>query len=120
MIYDGITYLPDYKGKYYCKFECHDKNYPPPKWLTEKGFTKHLEKCKGKPDKELVYVPETPKIAKIFCNCQDCGDPILEMTSCWKMHNKTVCIDCYRPYFEKGIGFHGPAGWEPPGITLEG
>lgn len=33
-----------------CPYRCHDKNYPAPKWKTEKGYLKHLETCIKNPD----------------------------------------------------------------------
>jgi hypothetical protein len=44
------------------------------------------------------------------------------MESCWWMEGKVVCVTsgCWEEYFERGIGFHCPAGWTPPGIALEG
>lgn len=59
-------------------------------------------------------------VQELFANCPDCDQPIYKLTSCWWMRDKITCIDCHEPYLEAGIGHHAPAGWDPPGITLEG
>lgn len=115
MIHGEKEYLPDFAGYYRCPNPCSNPNYPKPKWKSDKGFAKHLDGCIAK-----EYVAPAAVGPEHFADCPDCGQEILKLTSCWKMHRKTVCIDCHEPYLEAGIGFHGPADWEPPGITLEG
>jgi hypothetical protein len=119
MIVDGVEYLPDYRGRFYCPHVCESPNYPQPHWSTEKGFAGHLAKCKGKPENVGVWVkpPEPPKT--VWGVCADCGADILEMTSYWHMSERFVCIACYLPYYEQGMGFHDCCGLEL-GVALEG
>ena len=60
-----------------------------------------------------------PKKGKVFWkSCPDCGSAIYEMTSYWHMPDRFVCIGCYLPYYEMGIGFHDCACLEFPDSTL--
>ena len=49
IIFENVVIKPSKSGYYKCPFNCHDSRYPQPKWKTEKGFMKHLEKCNMKP-----------------------------------------------------------------------
>lgn len=50
IIFDGVKITQTKAGFWKCPFGCHvDKRYPTPKWKTEKGFIKHLEKCSKTP-----------------------------------------------------------------------
>lgn len=120
MKHGGREYLPDHKGRFFCPWKCHDPNYPPKNWLTEKGFSGHLAKCKAKPEPELEYVAPATVGPEYFADCADCGEPILKLTSCWRMRDKITCIDCHEPYLESGMGHHDCAGLEFPGFVLEG
>ena len=40
---------PSKTGYYRCPFGCGRKDYPAPKWKTEKGFMKHLNECYYRP-----------------------------------------------------------------------
>jgi hypothetical protein len=111
--YDGKTYERDSRGKYRCPRRCGREDYPQPSWLSDKGFLKHLEECRewGPPP-----VAEREK----FADCPDCLKPIWKMTTCWWMHDRIVCPDCYHPYFDVGKGHWDAAGLELPCFTLDG
>lgn len=120
MTFEGFDYQPWRDGKFRCPHKCSDPNYPQRTWSSEKGFAKHLAECKGKPEPVLEWVAP-PKTARIkHSDCPDCGGPIWEMSSCWWMRDRIVCLECYRPYFDAGKGHLEPAGWNPPGMALEG
>lgn len=56
---------------------------------------------------------------KVWGECPDCGVIIWEMASVWWMHDRIVCVGCFLPYYEAGIGHHDAAGLVLPGMTLE-
>lgn len=68
--------------------------------------------------KQWVPPPE-PEPVK-FMDCPDCGAVIYRCDSVWQMATRAVCFDCREEYQSRGLGFHGPAGLEMPGIVLEG
>lgn len=113
--YDSKTYERDSRGKYRCPNRCGHPDYPQPSWVTDKGFLKHLAECEAK-----VWTPEPVQENAWFCDCPDCGLPIWTLTSCWWMHDKIVCLDCYLPYFEAGVGHIDGAGLELPIFALDG
>ena len=49
IIFEGVVIKPTKSGYYKCPFNCYDSRFPQPKWKTEKGFMKHLQKCNMKP-----------------------------------------------------------------------
>ena len=110
----------DRDGFFRCPNRCGNPDYPQPKWKTEEGFAGHMAKCKAKPEPELVWVPEPKAAREKFGECPDCGSILWKMSSCWWMHGRIVCVACYRPYFEAGIGHHDACGLTLPGLTLEG
>lgn len=55
IIFENVTIKPSKLGYYKYPFKCHDSRYPQPKWKTEKGFMKHLEKCNMKPSTVLKH-----------------------------------------------------------------
>lgn len=113
--YNGKGYERDSRGKYRCPQRCGHPDYPQPSWTTEKGFLKHLESCQG----ALTWTPE-PKEGRVkYGDCEDCGAVIWMFSSVWEMRDRTICIDCYRPYFEAGVGFHSSAGLVLPHIVLQ-
>lgn len=63
------------------------------------------------------WSPDAPQEKKVWGFCEDCGATIYETTSYWYVPNRIVCIDCWKPYHEKGVGFHDCAGFDPY-ITL--
>jgi hypothetical protein len=117
--FEGNTYGRDSRGKYRCPHKCHDPNWPPKSWVSDAGFLKHLGECKGKPEPELPWSPIAPQEREKFADCPDCLKPIWKMSSYWEMRGGFCCIDCYRPYFEQGLGFHAPAGLDLPELALE-
>lgn len=117
--FQGVQYSPWRDGAYRCNWKCHNPDFPAPKWKTEKGFLKHLEGCGFNPNGPQWVKPADTE-SRQFAECPDCGSPIMEFTSCWRMKGKTVCIDCHVPYLVMGMGFHDCAGFELPGVTLEG
>lgn len=113
--FEGKVYERDSRGKYRCPLRCGHPDYPQPSWVSDKGFLKHLAACKG----ALTWTPEPPQEREKFADCPDCGSPIWKMTSCWRMQNRIVCIECYKPYFDVGIGHHDCAGFDlPPFLSL--
>ena len=118
MIFEGVQYEPGRDGKFRCPWRCGSDDYPQPSWKTEKGFTKHLGGCAAKAQAEWKPTPEPER--KVFTECPDCGANIMYMSSCWQMRDRMVCIDCWEPYYEAGIGYHSAAGLDLPGISLEG
>jgi predicted RNA-binding Zn-ribbon protein involved in translation (DUF1610 family) len=117
--YEGKTYERDSRSKYRCNGGCSDPNYPPRSWTSDAGFLKHLGECKGKPEAELTWSPIAPQEREKFADCPDCLKPIWKMTTCWWMHDRIVCPDCYRPYFDAGKGHWDAAGLELPLFSLE-
>lgn len=117
MVLDGVDYPPGRDGKFRCPWLCHDPEWPAPKWSTEKGYQKHLEKCLQNPKKAYVSPKEE---RRIFGECRDCGIPIMTMSSMWKLANAVVCMGCCQAYYEAGMGYHDCAGLELPGLMLEG
>lgn len=118
--YEGKTYERDGRGKYRCDNACSDPNYPPRSWTSDAGFLKHLAECKGKPESELIWSPVATGEREKFADCPDCNATIWKMTSYWEMQGgRFVCIDCYRPYFERGEGFHSCAGLDIPALALQ-
>lgn len=115
--YEGRQIERDGKGKYRCPHRCGDPNYPQPSWVSDKGFLGHLAKCAGRV--ELRHDSEPVKEREKFADCPDCGGTIWKMSSCWWMHDKIVCLACYRPYFDQGIGHHDAAGLDLPLFSLE-
>lgn len=107
-------------GFFRCPNKCGNPDYPQPKWKTEEGFAGHMAKCKAKPEPVLVWVPEPKVERKVFGECEDCGGLIWDMSSYWHVPGRLICIACYLPYYEEGIGFHAPAGLVLPGMALEG
>ena len=120
MLFEGIEYKPRWDGNYFCPWPCSDPNYPPRRWKSEKGFAKHLSECKAKPGPELVWVPKPKMAQEVFCECDDCGDPIYKITACWQIGSRVVCWDCHEPYLEAGMGYHEAAGLKLPAVMLEG
>ena len=47
--FEGKIIKPSKTGIYKCPFGCGRKDYPAPKWKTEKGFMRHLENCYMRP-----------------------------------------------------------------------
>jgi len=121
MIVDGVEYLPDYRGRYYCPNKCGSPNYPQPHWSTEKGFAGHLAKCKARPGGSGVWQKPAERPKTVWGICPDCGKDILENESCWPLTGKTVCVwgGCWRKYYEQGLGYHDAAGLDL-GVALEG
>jgi len=118
--FEGKSYDRDSRGKYRCPNPCSDPNYPPRSWVSDAGFLKHLAECRGKPERELVWNPSAAQEREKFADCPDCHQPIWKMTSYWEMTSgKFVCIDCYLPYYERGEGFHAPAGLDISQLALE-
>lgn len=117
--YEGKTYERDKRGKYRCPNACSDPNYPPRSWVSDVGFLKHLADCKGKPEPELVWTPSAAQEREKFADCPDCGAIIWRLGSCWWMHGRITCLDCYLPYYEAGRGHLSAAGLELPIFSLE-
>ncbi len=120
VIFENVEYSANYTGKYYCPYDCHNPDYPKPSWKTDKGFLGHLEKCLGRvdasPRRKSEPIKEEEK--QLFGKCPDCGSDIWTYESVWTMPHSFVCIDCYLPYYEKGIGFHDCAGFILPDASL--
>lgn len=106
-------------GFYRCPNKCSNPDYPQRKWKTEKGFNTHMETCRPEPP-VLVWVPEAKGGPRKWSECPDCGATIWEMTSIWWMHDRVVCVGCFLPYYEAGIGHMDCAGLTLPGMALEG
>lgn len=112
--YDGKTYERDSRGKYRCPNRCGHPDYPQPSWVSDKGFLKHLGICII----TSVWTPEPVQEREKVMSCPDCEQDMYELTSCWNMGEKKVCLACYLPYYEHGIGFHDCLGIEFPDATL--
>ena len=120
VVFEGMTYSPWRDGSFRCPWKCSDPNYPQRKWASEKGFLKHLQECKGKPEPELIWEKPPEREREVFGECPDCGATIWKMQSCWWMLDKIVCIDCHELYLEAGMGHHDCAGLNLPAVLLEG
>jgi hypothetical protein len=62
--FEGVKIKPTKAGFYKCPFGCHtNTGYPAPKWKTEKGFIRHLEKCNMRPS--LIKIKEDKQQEKL-------------------------------------------------------
>jgi hypothetical protein len=63
--FEGKIVKPTKMGNYRCPYNCHRHGYTAPKWKTENGFRRHMEKCTGKPSyKNKLDQREIELIAK--------------------------------------------------------
>lgn len=113
--YNGTAYERDSRGKYRCPNRCGHPDWPQPSWSSDKGFLGHLAKCKGAD----TWRPEPVTEREKFADCPDCSAVIWKLSSCWRMREKIVCLNCYLPYFEAGYGHLDSAGLELSIFTLE-
>lgn len=79
-----------------------------PVWVNGKFLTSDTKKAEK-------WSPAPLQEKKVWGTCSDCGKDIYELESCWPMGERTVCVwgGCWEKYYERGIGFHAPAGFDP-------
>jgi hypothetical protein len=119
-VIEGMEYLPDHRGRYYCPHKCGSPNYPQPHWSTEKGFAGHLAKCKGKPENVGTWTPPPKPAAKFYGFCE-CGEMIFEGDSVGMVadHEQIECYACWLAGVLQDAHLDS-AGLKLPAITLEG
>ena len=78
---------------------------------------KYLDTSNKKADK---WKPPPPPPPVLFCECDDCGEPIYKTTACWQIGSRVVCWDCHEGYMDAGIGYQECAGLNLPAVMLEG
>lgn len=100
-------------GFFRCPNRCGHPDYPQPKWKTEAGFNRHLEKCKGRPDVPEMPAAVTKEPSKPYQDCPECGEIIFEMETVWMFRGRIKCIRHWQPGEE---GHVDCAGLELPGM----
>ncbi len=81
--------VPDCQGRYWCPLKCHDKAYPAPRWKTQAGYLKHLDKCPELPVN--APAPPPPPERTIQQACPACGAAILDGDSVWRCADRIAC-----------------------------
>lgn len=114
--FEGKEYSPDSRGYYRCPYRCGNPDFPAPKWVTERGFAKHLAECRAKPEPESVYVPPEPSEVVWWRDCDGCGRPIMTGDTIWVATPDRFCFDCAPgvPTF----GYFDCAGLVLPGVDI--